>query len=348
MTSRSSWLLDTVSIDDGLRRRSDNFLLLRILAASMVIYGHARAIAPAVDGEDIFVRLGLGEYSGDIAVNIFFLVSGFLVTGSLMRQRNLLNFFKLRALRLVPGYAVNVLLLATVVGSIMTTLPVGEYLYRQEVWDYVYKNMRLSSDMVWKLPGVFETNAKTATINGSQWTLPAETRMYVLLGVAGLVGVFASLRVATIAVLGVVAIGALYPHYLPLHQDWFRLGFYFALGVLIYLHRESIRVGYIMLIGLVLLAVLTKHLPTYSLTFPLALSCFVFVFAYMTPVVGWLERFGDPSYGIYLWGWPCQQLVAFFYPSAGLLIHVGLATTMAIIIGYASWHMVEKHALKLK
>ncbi len=348
MTSRFSWLLDSVSIDEGLRRRADNFLLLRILAASMVIYGHARAIAPAVGAEDIFVRLGLGHYSGDIAVNIFFLVSGFLVTGSLMRQRNLLNFFKLRALRLVPGFAVNVLLLALVVGGIMTALPIGEYLHRQEVWDYVFKNMRLSSDMAWNLPGVFETNAKTSTINGSQWTLPAETRMYVLLGVAGLVGVFATRRVATIAVLAVVAIGALYPYYLPLHQDWFRLGLYFALGVLIYLHRESIRVGYIMLIGLVLLAVLTKHLPTYSLTFPLALSGFVFVFAYMTPVVGWLERFGDPSYGIYLWGWPCQQLVAFLVPSAGLFVHVTLALTMAVVLGYASWHLVEKHALKLK
>jgi peptidoglycan/LPS O-acetylase OafA/YrhL len=103
-----------------------------------------------------------------------------------------------------------------------------------------------------------------------------------------------------------------------------------------------------MLIGLVMLAVLTKHLPTYSLSFPLALSGFVFVFAYMTPVVGWLERFGDPSYGIYLWGWPCQQLVAFFVPAAGLFVHVTLSLTMAVLFGYASWHLVEKHALKFK
>ncbi len=196
----------------------------------MVIYGHAKAIAPAVEQEDFFVWAGFGHYSGHIAVNIFFLVSGFLVTGSLMRQRNPLNFFKLRALRLVPGYAVNVALLALVLGAVMTTLPVHDYLRSPEVWAYIVKNLHLSSDMAWNLPGVFEQNAKTSTINGSQWTLPAEVRMYVLLGVAGLIGLFHSARVATFATLAILAIGAFVPYYLPLHQDWFRLGLYFSLG----------------------------------------------------------------------------------------------------------------------
>lgn len=343
-----AWLYRPVTIEEGLRRRVDNFLLIRIVAASMVIYGHATAIAPAVNQEDFFVWLGVGHYSGHIAVNIFFMVSGFLVTGSLLRQRNVLNFFKLRALRLVPGYLVNLVLLALVLGTIMTTLPVGEYLRRPEVWKYIIQNLHFSSNMVWNLPGVFENGMKSSVINGSQWTLPAEVRMYVLLGVAGLIGLFRSVRVASWSTLVVMSLGAFFPHFLPLHQDWFRLGMYFSIGVLAYLHRGTIQISYVFVLGLIGLAVLTRQLPGYELALALAISAIVFAIAYLTPPVRWLERYGDPSYGIYLWGWPCQQLVAYFLPGAGLTVHVSISVIMAVVLGYASWHLVEKHALKLK
>lgn len=345
---RLAWMNEPITIEEGLQRRADNFLLIRIIAASMVIYGHAAAIAPAVNNEDFFIWLGVGHYSGHIAVNIFFMVSGFLVTGSLMRQRNVLNFFKLRALRLVPGYLVNLVLLALVLGTAMTTLPIGEYLRSPQVWSYITQNLHFSSNMVWNLPGVFDDGMKSSVVNGSQWTLPAEVRMYVLLGIAGLIGLFRSVRVATWATLIVIALGAFFPQYLPLHQDWFRLGLYFSIGVLTYLHRGDIKISYVFVLGLVGLAVLCRQLPAYELTLALAISAVVFALAYLTPQVRWLERYGDPSYGIYLWGWPCQQLVAHFLPGAGLTVHVLVSLLMSVILGYASWHLVEKHALKFK
>lgn len=348
LMQRLDWLSTPTTIEQGLSRRTDNFLLIRIIAASMVIYGHASAIAPAVAHEDLFLRLGVGHYSGHLAVNIFFLVSGFLVTGSLLRQRNLLNFFKLRALRVVPGFAVNVILLSLVLGAFVTTLSVSEYYEKPEVWAYITQNLQFSSNMIWNLPGVFEQGFKTSAVNGSQWTLPAEVRMYVLLGTAGLIGLFRSLRVATWATFAVMALGVFFPEYLPLHQDWFRLGLYFAIGVLAYLHRSIIKLSYLSVAGLVGLAVLTRHLPGYELTLAVAIGGLVFALAYLTRPVRWLERFGDPSYGIYLWGWPAQQIVVYFLPDAGLGAHVSIALVIAIFLGYASWHLVEKHALKLK
>src|SRR5690349_10041412 len=58
-----------ITVEDALARRADNFLILRIIAAALVIYGHAPHIAPAVSGSDLFVRMHWGIYSGDIAVN---------------------------------------------------------------------------------------------------------------------------------------------------------------------------------------------------------------------------------------------------------------------------------------
>lgn len=348
LRARLPLLRASVTVQEALARRSDNFLILRMVAASMVIYGHAHAIAPAVNATDLFVRMGWGIYSGDIAVNVFFLVSGFLVTGSYIRQKSLYAFAKARFLRVYPAYVLNVVVLALVYGLLFTTLPKAVYLHSATVWDYIGTNLKMSSNMAWTLPGVFEQGMKTATINGSQWTLPAEVRMYVLLGVLGALGMLGSARVATIVLAALLVVGALRPDLLPLHQDWFRLGGYFVLGVLIYMHRASIHVRLELVVALVLLAVLTRHLAVYPATFALALAGVVLWLAYLTPPLRWLDRFGDPSYGIYLWGWPSQQVVAHLLPAAGLFVHVSLALVMAIVLGYASWTVLEKQAMRLK
>ena len=57
-----------------LAERNDNFLLLRILAALAVIYGHSYAIAPAGEAVELFVKHGWPMYSGDMAVAMFFVL----------------------------------------------------------------------------------------------------------------------------------------------------------------------------------------------------------------------------------------------------------------------------------
>jgi len=59
---------------------SNNFLLLRLVAASLVIIGHAPAIAaPRPDYMDPFTRYLGYEYSGSVGLYIFFVISGFLL-----------------------------------------------------------------------------------------------------------------------------------------------------------------------------------------------------------------------------------------------------------------------------
>ncbi|MDE3073337.1 MAG: acyltransferase [Pseudomonadota bacterium] len=337
-----------VTVEDALARRVDNFLALRIVAASMVIYGHASTIAPAVKGPDIFVRSGWGIYSGDIAVDIFFLISGFLVTGSYIRQKNLYAFAKARFLRVYPAYVLNVVGLALVYGLLFTSLPKAAYLQQADVWNYITTNLKMSSSMAWSLPGVFEHGIRTSTINGSQWTLPAEVRMYVLLGVMATLGLLTSARVTTAVLGALLVLGVLRPELFPLHQDWFRLAAYFSVGVLVYMHRSRLHVRLEWIVALVLLAILTRHLAIYPMAFALALGGVVLGLAYLTPPLRWLARFGDPSYGVYLWGWPCQQAVAHLLPGAGVVLHVSLALAIALGLGYASWTVLEKQALRWK
>lgn len=74
------------TVAQGFERGRDNFLWLRILAALMVIYGHSFPLVPQVGSQDIFLAHNWGIYSGDIAVDIFFVISGFLVSASYVRH----------------------------------------------------------------------------------------------------------------------------------------------------------------------------------------------------------------------------------------------------------------------
>lgn len=218
------FLMKTTSIEEGLNRRNDNLLIIRIVAASLVIYGHAPAISPNINNTDIFVLLGFKYYSGTIAVNLFFLISGFLVTGSLLRQKgNILNFFKLRAIRVIPAFLVNLIILALLAGPIATNLTIDDYLKNPETWKYITKNMKFSADMAWHLPGVMQTEQASSinesVINGSIWSIPAEVRMYFLLGLIGLSGLFSSKTLATCTTILLLATGLFSPQYLPLNQS---------------------------------------------------------------------------------------------------------------------------------
>ena len=59
-------------------------------------------------------------------------------------------------------------------------------------------------------------------------------------------------------------------------------------------------------------------------------------------------RFGDLSYGLYIYGWPVEQLVLYLRPDAGWRELFAIALPVTAIVAFCSWHLVEKRALKLK
>jgi peptidoglycan/LPS O-acetylase OafA/YrhL len=249
-------------------------------------------------------------------------------------------------LRIVPAYAFLLLVSAFVLGPLLTTLNASQYFASPDVLHYVTKNLRFSSDMAWTLPGVFEGLRRPA-INGSLWTLPAEMRMYLL--VAGL-GVFGCLGNR---VLGLIAVAALFlaallnPQLLPVHTDWVRLGGFFCVGILAQLFKDRIEIRHTAMLALVMLTYISYLTQSYQWLLGLSIAYFSFWFAYRTPVLN-LERFGDPSYGIYLWGWPSQQVALSFYPDMRPFTNFLVAVVFAVILGYLSWYLIERPALSLK
>ena len=185
--------------------RDNNFNLLRLVAATLVLVSHSFAISLQSGAAEPF-RSSLGLSLGELAVDIFFAASGFLVTASLFTRRDVIEFAAARCLRIFPGLWVSLALTVLVFGFCFTSLAPSAFFSEWQTWRFTIKNAILVRGVEWTLPGF------PHAVNGSLWTLPSEIAMYALLAGAwvGLwflrdrrVGIVSALCIAA-ALLGVV------------------------------------------------------------------------------------------------------------------------------------------------
>lgn len=328
----------------------NNFTLLRLVAALLVVYGHSFALAaPCTNCFDVTTRYLRYMYSGDLGLHIFFVVSGFLVTYSMERSGNVRQFLYSRALRIYPGLIVFVLLGAGVVGPLFTSVSLDEYFGSQDLRAFVRTNATASGYYPY-LPGLFADSRFPNTLAGTLWTLWVEVRLYLLVALFGALGLLGKRGVAIGAILALAALCIAFPTYAPLlggDPHNVRLAAFFAAGALLYLLRHHVPMRLDVLMLLVLFAWLSRHRPEYDLYFGVLIIYGSLLFAFSRKLT--LPRgLDDYSFGIYLYGWPIQQLLFELVPGIGPYRMALLSIPLSIVAGALSWHLVEKRALQLR
>jgi len=189
----------------ALQRDNNNLDLFRLIAACMVIYGHAFALAPGGSTQD-FVGSTLGfDYSGSLAVKIFFFLSGLVVTNSLIEKGDPLRFVIARVFRIWPAFLVVVTASALILGPLMSNLPPSDYFGHPDTFRYIRRNALMNIQFM--LPGVFEDNPYKGAVNGSLWSIPLEVGAYIVLLGLFMLGVLKSRLLA----LGIFLLIALDP-----------------------------------------------------------------------------------------------------------------------------------------
>jgi peptidoglycan/LPS O-acetylase OafA/YrhL len=328
--------------------RENNFDALRLLAAMSVLFSHAFLIAQGTqDHEPLIWLTGRQSILGLAGVFVFFAISGFLVTQSFEQTGSPLRYLVKRCLRIFPGLVLALVLSAFLLAPLVTTLPLGDYLHRITPYRYVFSNTLLSVH-VHELPGVmFVDNPVGLEINGSLWTLRYEFLMYLM--VMGL-GV---LRLLNLPVcLALLALGMACIHFdaLGFLGGWGWLLGFFAAGMVLYkLRGTRIFSGWVALIALAGL-VASVPLRQFILLFPL-FGCYLALWLALNPRLPVLRaaRFGDLSYGLYIYGWPAEAAVIWARGGHATWWQVFLlALPLAAVLAFISWHLVEQRALRLK
>ncbi len=332
----------SVSIGAAWHNGRNNFNLIRLIAAWLVIYSHAWAITGTA-GDDHLARLTLSKSAGAFAVDVFFVISGFLVAASFERN-GWRDFLIARALRIYPALIVCVALSVFVLGPMLTLS--ADYWRDATTWRYLWANATLWRAEFW-LPGVFEASPRTA-VNGSLWTLPIEGRLYLALLLAGVFGMLRPWRYASAWALAMAAACAfaLWRAPLPEHLSYLIwVTSFFITGTLAWVLRERIALRWPILAALFVTAALTRG----GLAFPAAYFALV---VYGTFYLGFALRLpriekNDLSYGVYLYGWPMQQL-ALLAGAVTLASNILIATSMTLLCAALSWFCIERPALRLK
>lgn len=356
-----------VSISQALNGNNNALGLIRLVLAALVIVDHAFPLGGF--GEDPVKALTLGQASlGSLAVGGFFAISGYLIAKSGM-SGDVVQFMWRRTLRIFPAYWTVLLVTGFIIAPLIWWLGYGRELvaffspggglsYFLANWTLAIGTYGIHDLLATTTPYGLETGA--SVFNGSLWTLAYEWACYLIIAVLVLFGVLRNARIlvplltAFYFVLQVVLIVA--PAGVALiaprlaDGNGIALTFTFLLGSTLAVYSRAVpfddRLG--ILAGVLVLV--TLRWGGFLTIGTIAGAYFVMYLAARLPrQVHWIGKKNDYSYGVYIYGFLVQQVLAYLgVHTWGYVPYVLIALVITLGFALLSWHGVEKWAMRLK
>ena len=347
------------------------FDALRLMAALAVLYSHSYALFGLPLPSPV-----VGQSFGSLAVYIFFSVSGYLVCSSWERDSDFVRFWIRRSARILPGLFGAVVFTTFVIGPLMTSLPWSVYFMDYGTWAYFLSNITMVVGR-FGLPGVFENNPFANAANASLWTLRYEVLMYFSLSATGLLAnKLNTKKIYTIGLLLLIS-GWIANQYIDhtniiftifqklnfyfekifapigLSFDWnetLNLGIFFFTGSVLYIHRHKLKFN--LAIALVILAIcgLIKEKNWANILLWISIPYFSIAFSEKAPEFIKKLCKNDYSYGVYIYAFPIQQVISWYFlknnlPWIGSLL---ASVILTYLFSKISWTFIEHPSLQWK
>lgn len=319
--------------------RKNNFDILRLMLALTVMFFHIGGLT----GNGL-----LKLAPGDLAVKCFFVISGYLISKSYLKNSNLYEYSKSRFLRIYPLYFVCVTS-CFFIGMFMYSSGAMAYL-QDGAAKYLVANLAFLNFLQPDLPGLFAHNLKNSAVNGSLWTIKIEVMFYISVPI--IYGVIAKIfgkkiTIAVIALLSLISAITIeiivdkYGLSESLKNQLPSLMIFFMAGAALNFFTPSfLNVKYLPLL-LVALYFCDSHILG-KVIYPFVVAAFVYIIAFKTKPIAIHDKIGDLSYGVYIFHYPVIQFMYQFGIYKNFFI--GFATTLVTVLAlaYASWHLMEK------
>ena len=331
---------------DVLEDKNNGFNAVRLLAAVTVVGTHSvLLLTPEV------TRFWWAAYdAGSAAVNVFFVLSGLMLSRSFERNPDWRNFLVARLLRIFPGLIVA----GFVVGWLLVPLGTNRfnlaYFLDRHTLAYPLGSAILFNNA--HLHDAFALSPRPLEANLPLWTIKYELAAYFAFGIAVVTGLFRS-RVTLLAItvtLGIAVILMKGPLDTSLVSQFARFGFNFMVGVSFYAFRHELKLSWPAAIGGLLVALAFGWAPSGRVFWTLGLGYAAVVLATVrVPGLTDMTNRWDISFGVYIYGWPIQQmLMANESVRSSLVLHA-VATCIAVVpIAFASFIWVERPSIRVR
>jgi peptidoglycan/LPS O-acetylase OafA/YrhL len=333
------------TIGTRLDPRYNSLNALRLLLASTVILSHSWSI-----GNYGGTPHHGGETPGGWSLFAFFALSGYLITGSRLNN-DLGKYLKRRFLRIYPGFLVCLLV------TVAIFAPIGYYHQHHSLHGYLTKSTTpldfLVSNFTLKMNvyHVAGTPSGPHAWTGSLWSLYYEFMCYVIVGLLACWAVFRRKPALAIAVFLLATVARLehthvasFAHHNDVYQMVQLVPFFMA-GSVSYLLRDRIPCNaWLAAASLVVFLVLPQHAQNrFVVLCALPMAYLLLYLGAVLPVP--LGRRNDISYGMYMYGYPVEQLLRFAHLSSHTVYTV-LAILCTVPVAAASWFLVERPAIR--
>lgn len=340
----------------------NSLTFIRLFLASLVVFTHSYTLGGF--GPDPLLNNCRITFSR-IAVEGFFALSGFLIARSFLRSSSIRRYMWHRFLRIFPAFWVCLLVISFVISPVIYYLQHGGFndieLRNNQFIDYFRSNFLLAINKQ-EINGVFPGNPGTSAINGSLWTLFPEFLYYLSVPLLSLMALFNKRKKILLLFFGVLLftnamegylLGYFYAYpIIGISRTLFemqKLFAYFLGGALLFIYSDKVAFNRSILGILIFTLILSVYLKLYNAIGPLVLPFVIIGLSSVIPF-SFFEKYGDYSYGLYIYSFPVQQTIYFLLNRniSSPLVFFIFSLFFSIPLAWLSWHLVEKPCLSLK
>lgn len=331
-----------------INRKSNNFDLLRLLFSLVVAIVHCAELSK------LDLLSSVNKYlSSGVAVDSFFVISGFLIIMSYDSSKSLSSYASKRLRRIFPGY-IAVIIICAIFLYATSSKSLFEYV-NTDLFKYIFFNALTLNFIHPTLPGVFEGNHIQA-VNGALWTIKIEVMFYIAVP---FIAFFISKSNKALVLFVIYALSIAYSFallflhsnsgaeiYIKLERQLPGQLAFFISGAAVYyfydfFHKRSL----LLLMSSLLIIFFHKYISGLYVLYPMSLAIIVLYFSCIFKYLGNFGKFGDLSFGVYIWHFPIIQIFVFYNFFVNPVIGVALFLVTIFLASYLSWHLIEKRYL---
>lgn len=341
-------------------RTQNSFNDIRFILAFSVLFFHSYEMLP-IKSTDFFTAAMNGQSSlGGLAVYGFFILSGFFMIQSLNNSNSVLNYFINRVLRILPAFWFPLLLFSLIIIPMISDI---NFRGENSALNFVWKSGTFHLfGYAWEINNAFPNNHLPNNINGSMWTLKHEIACYFMLPIIWyfcykkrnflLIFTFLFLVLAILSItsgfsIWHIPVGLAWVLSINEYPSFILFAYYFMSGVLIYLYRDKVIISKRLLILCFVLLIISANYGGLKYVFMLTLP-YIFVVLGCLIKTTIFSKYGDFSYGMYIYAFPIQQIIISKSEEITVMELIFYSTILTVILSIFSWFFIERPILNFK